>query len=203
VASAPLLLVVPPGAGHDGAAGFVAATRAQGDRLAYGMSGVGASPHLAMTLLARAAGFAPTEVVFRGDPEIFAALLSGQIGAAFVLAPTAIALVREGRLAALGTTSGARLPALPAVPTMAEAGWPEVTLASWWGLVAPRGTPAPVVERLAASVRPALGAPGFGARLAAAGAEVLDLGPAPFAAFMAEERRRLLAIYAAMGLGAG
>lgn len=202
VASAPLLLVVPPGGPHD-LAGFVAAARAAGDRLAYGMSGVGASPHLAMALLARAAGFAPTEVVFRGDPEIFTGLLSGQVGAAFALAPTALALVREGSLRALGATSRARLPALPEVPTMAEAGWPDVTLASWWGLVAPRGTPPGAVERIAAALRPALAAPGFGGRLAAAGAEVLDLGPAPFAAFIAEERRRLLAIYAGLGIGAG
>lgn len=200
MAAAPLALVADPALGLRSVADFLALARERGDRLAYGMSGLGASPHLAMALLARTAGIAPTAVAFRGDPEIFTALLSSQVSAAFVLAPTAVALVREGRLTGLGVTSGARLPALPEVPTMAEAGLPEVTLASWWGLVAPRGTPEPVIASLEQAVRPALAAQGFVARLHATGAEVLDLGPAELGAFIARERTRLLTLFAELGL---
>ena len=200
LAAAPLVLVTDPALGLRDLDGFVALARARGDALAYGMSGPGASPHMAMALLARAAGIAPTGVAYRGDPEIFTALLSGQVAAAFVLAPTAVPLVREGRLTALAVTAEARLPALPAVPTAAEAGWPEVAIASWWGLAAPRGTPAAEVARLAAVARAGLASPGFGARLAEGGAVVLDLGPEAFGAFIGRERARLLALAAELGV---
>jgi tripartite-type tricarboxylate transporter receptor subunit TctC len=203
MASSPLVLVVPPSLGTPDLAALVAEARSRGDRFAYGMSGIGASPHLAMALLARAGGFAPTAVPFRGDPEIFTALLGGQIQAAFVLAPTAIPLIREGRLRALAVTSRERLSALPAVPTSAEAAQPDVLLSSWWGLVAPRGTPSAAVARLSGAARATLAAPGFGRRLNEVGALVMDLGPEEFGHLIRQERERLLALYAALGLVPG
>lgn len=82
---------------------------------------------------------------------------------------------------------------------MAEAGLPEVTLASWWGLVAPRGTPEPAIASLEQAVRPVLAGASFAARLHATGAEVLDLGPADFAAFIGRERARLLRLFSELG----
>jgi tripartite-type tricarboxylate transporter receptor subunit TctC len=200
MASAPLILVVAPQLGVRDLDGFLALARARGDALAYGMSGVGASPHLAMTRLAREAGITPTAVTFRGDPEIFTALLSGQVQAAFVLAPTAVPLVREGKLLGLGVTAPRRLPLLPELPTIAEAGQPAVELASWWGLVAPRGTSPEIVRRLAAAMEPALAAPLLQARLGAVGAEALTLGPEAFGRFMHSERARLADLYETLGL---
>jgi tripartite-type tricarboxylate transporter receptor subunit TctC len=202
VASAPLVLVVPAALGVRDLAGFLQLARERGEKLAYGMSGVGASPHLAMALLARAAGISPTAVSFRGDPDILAALLSGHLQAAFALAPTAASLVRDGQLLGLGVTAPARLPLLPETPTMAEAGQPDVSLASWWALVAPRGTPPGVVDRLADSVAPLLASPLLKSRLSAVGAETLDMGPAPLGVFIRAERERLGALYAALGLTA-
>jgi tripartite-type tricarboxylate transporter receptor subunit TctC len=200
LAAAPLVLVTNPALGLRTVDEFVTLARARGEALAYGTSGPGASPHMAMATLARAAGISPTAVAYRGDPEIFTAILSGQVAAAFVLAPTAVPLAREGRLTALAVTAGARLPALPQVPTTAEAGWPDVTITSWWGLVAPRSTPSAEIERLSAAARAATAAPGFGARLAEGGAVVLDLGPAEFGAFIARERARLLRLAAELDL---
>jgi len=203
IVAAPLVLVADPGLGLRDASSLVELGRARGDRLAYGMSGIGANPHLAMAMFARRTGIAPTAVPFRGDPEIFTALLSRQVGMAFALAPTAIPLVRDDRLQALGVTAAQRMPALPDVPTMAESGWPEVTLSSWWALVAPARTAPPALQLLRSAARAALTAPEFQDRMAASGAQVVDLGPDGFAPFALAERSRLLGLYRELGLTAG
>jgi tripartite-type tricarboxylate transporter receptor subunit TctC len=198
VASAPLVLLANPALGLRSAADFVA--HARGREVAYGMSGVGASPHLAMEVFARRAGFSATAVPFRGDPEILPAILSGQVAGAFALAPTAVPLAREGRLTPLAVTAPARLAALPGVPTMAEQGWPDATLASWWGLVGPKGIAPAEAARLGAAARGALSAAAVADRLGETGVVPLDLGPEEFGAFALRERARLLALYEELGL---
>ena len=113
--------------------------------------------------------------------------------------PAAIEHIRGGRLRALGVTSLARNPALPAVPTLAESGLPDFDATSWFGLFAPRGTPEAVVALLHREVSSALASDTVRQRLAELGAEPRPMDPAGFGAFVAAERERWAAAVKASG----
>ena len=133
-------------------ADLVAAARAQPDALNFGSSGVGSSLHLGMELFMAKAGIRMTHVPFSGGGPLLQALLAGTVEVSLDVAATTSALIREGRIRALATTAPARLPDFPDLPTLAES-YPGAELASWHGLAAPAGTPAPILARLAAETQ--------------------------------------------------
>lgn len=199
-ATVPLVLVVPPSLGVRDLAGFLRLARERGDRLAYGHSGIIASPNLCMSLLMEATGITPTAVTYRGDPETITGLLSGAVQTGYVFLGGAVPHLREGRLVGLGITSEAREPGFPDLPTMAELGLPQVTFSGWWALAVARATPAEVRERLAAAVRETRRDETVRARLAAVGARPFDLDGDALLGFVARERERMTALYRRIGV---
>lgn len=200
VAEAPPVLCVPRALGIASLAGFVALLRQRGEALSYALSGPGTSSQINFALLMQATGTRATAAGYRGDPDMLVDLLAGRVQAVFLSVQTALAHVRDGSLVALGIAGAARSPVLPEVPSMAEAGLPTVAYVPWWGVAAPRGTPAAVIERLEAVIRPVVTSAAFRDRVRSFGAEPRDMGRDAFAALVAEERHRLAAVAATADL---
>jgi tripartite-type tricarboxylate transporter receptor subunit TctC len=145
--------------------------------MAYGTAGVGSTHHLAGELLAKMAGAPMLHVPYRGDAASLTALLGGDIP--FIVAPPTAVMsnILAGKLRAIATTGPQRWPGLPNVPTVAEQGVPGYDVRSWAGLMAPAGTPRPIVERLQAETQRALQAAAVRQRLEEMGGEARGSTP--------------------------
>ena len=189
LAVTPALLLVNPQKLPDvrSVADLVAAARARPEALNYGSSGVGSSLHLGMELFLAKAGVRMTHVPFTGGGPLLQALLAGTIDVSLDVAATTAALIREGRIRALATTAPVRMPAYPELPALNET-FPGAELASWHGLAAPAGTPAPILARLAAETQTFLRAPETAERYRANFLEMpQQTTPEAFSAFIARE----------------
>lgn len=175
---APLALVVPAQAAWRDVAALVAAGKAQADDISFGSAGNGTAVHMAGEQFRQAAGFRYLHVPYRGGGPMITDLLAGRVQMAFGTVPAIAEHVRAGRLRALAITGGARSPLLPEVPSMAEAGLPQVDAALINALIGPAGLPAPVVERLAEASRAAVTGNAIRARLAELGFEAVGSTPA-------------------------
>jgi tripartite-type tricarboxylate transporter receptor subunit TctC len=138
-------------------------------------------------MIKHATGTDIVAVPFRGDAQINAALIAGEVEVAVVPLATAVPLINDGRLRALGLTGGKRSPTVPDVPTMAEAGVPGFASTSWQGWFMAAETPGPIVERIQQEVAKALALPDMRPRLAAMAYEGIGSTPAEFAAFYKAE----------------
>ena len=148
VALSPNVLVVDPKLGVSTVKEFIAYVKARPGQLNYGSVGNGSASHLTMELLKMRSGMDIVHVPYPGSPQVNTAIVSGQIQAGFVVPATAMALAQAGRLKALAVTSSVRSVVVPELPTVAEAGFPGFESSAWIGMVAPAGTPRPVIERL-------------------------------------------------------
>jgi len=146
IAVSPLVLAVPA---STSSAGFFDAARASGDRWNYGTPGVGTVAHLGMELLKTRAGIAPVHVPYPGNPQVMAAMLSGQIQMALLPPGLALAQVRGGTLRAMGVTSRGRSSVAPELPSLAELGVRDMQLEIWNAVAAPNSLPKVHVNRLA------------------------------------------------------
>jgi tripartite-type tricarboxylate transporter receptor subunit TctC len=126
---------------------FIELVRAQPGKLNFGSAGMGSAPHLAMELFMRAAGIDMVHVPYQGSGPAMTDLMGGRIQAAMDNV-AAVPLVKAGKLRALAITGRTRSAALPDVPTFAEAGLPSYDVTGAWGLIAPAGVPAPIVDKL-------------------------------------------------------
>ena len=168
-------------------ADLVAAARARPEAINFGSSGVGSSLHLGMELFMAKAGMRMTHVPFTGGGPLLQALLAGTVEVSLDVAATTSALIREGRLRALATTAPTRMPSFPDLPALNET-YPGAELASWHGLAAPAGMPAPVVARLAAETQAFLGSAETAERFRAQFLEMpQQTTPEAFRDFMARE----------------
>ncbi|NGM20252.1 tripartite tricarboxylate transporter substrate binding protein [Roseomonas stagni] len=168
-------------------ADLVAAAKARPEALNYGSSGVGSSLHLGVELFMAKAGIRMTHVPFNGGGPLLQALVAGTIDLSFDVAATTAQLLREGRLRALATTAPARMPDYPDLPALNES-YPGAELASWHGLAAPAGTPAPILARLAQETQVFLRSAETAARYKQLFLEMpQQTEPEVFAAFMARE----------------
>ena len=138
--------------------------------ITYGSPGVGTTPHLSGALFAGRTGLEATHVPFRGAAQTIPAMLSGDLDFALDNLASYVPVIQEGRMRALAVTSAERWPTLPDVPTMAEAGVPNMVLTSWQGFVFPAGTPRAVVERLSGALRGIANEQAFKERVLNAGA---------------------------------
>lgn len=168
---------------------LVAAARAAPGAIAYGSFGVGSLSHLSAEVLAAAAGVQFLHVPYPGAAPMMTDLTAGRVGFGFPGAPLAVPAARGGRLRALAVTTPRRIAALPDVPTMVELGYPDLDAPSWFGLVAPSATPAPVLARLRAEMAALNADAGYREALAAQTAEPLPLTPEQADALLARERR--------------
>lgn len=196
----PQVLITSPNLPVDDLAGFVAYAKARPGRLSYGSSGNATGSHLASVLFLREAGIDLSHVPYRGGSAAMQDVLAGNVSFAFATVNSATALILDNRLKALAAASETRVPSLPAVPTMAEAGYPAVVLDEWNGMFAPPGTPRRVVDRLHAAVRHGLAAPAVRDRFAAIGATAVGSDPDEFASFVAQRRDAMERLVRASGV---
>ena len=152
VATSPNVLVVEPSLGAATLAEFVRVAKARTGQLNYGSVGNGSASHLAMELFLRRAGLSLVHVPYQGFPQIVNALLGGQIQASFMVPGIAMGQVRAGKLKALGVTTLGRVASMPDMPTFAEQGYPGFEAISWQAILAPAGTPTPIIERLSSEL---------------------------------------------------
>jgi tripartite-type tricarboxylate transporter receptor subunit TctC len=139
------------------AAELIAAAKAVPGKIDYGSGGPGSPQHLAMAMFASSAGISLTHVPYKGATQAATDVAAGQIPVGFQGLGTVAALVRGGQLRLIGVSTPNRLPQFPEVPTIAESGLPGFTFNSWFAILAPAGTPKPIIARLNAEVQKALG----------------------------------------------
>ena len=185
-ATAPNILIVNPSLPVKTTAELIALAKQKPGVLNYGTPGIGTSPHLCMELMKYMAGIDVQHVPYRGTAAVVTDVMSGQIAVAFATALTAKPQVDSGRVRALAVSGPRRVGAMPNVPPVGDA-VPGYEAMQWYGLLAPAGTPAPVIERLNAEAKKALVSEEMKKRLAADGAEPLSSTPAEFAAFIGRE----------------
>jgi tripartite-type tricarboxylate transporter receptor subunit TctC len=143
----------------------------------YGSVGNGSSQHLAGAFFEQLSGAQMTHVPYRVTAQLVSDLIAGQVPVSFQLLPNVIGQLKAGQVRALAVASDKRLPALPDVPTAAEAGIPGYHSAAWFAFLAPRGTPKPIVDKLHREVVGAMGDPAVRTRFADFGAEPLASSP--------------------------
>jgi tripartite-type tricarboxylate transporter receptor subunit TctC len=181
VATIPVTLVVHPSVAANNARELVAVMKAAGAPMQYASSGNGAIPHLAGELFQLSQGVKLVHVPYKGAPLAMSDLLSGRVQLMFDNLPTVLAHIRSGKLRALAVAGAKRAKALPDLPTLAEAGVPNVEVGSWFGVLAPAATPDAIVATLTREIGKALAADDAKARLEAMGAEPAYLAPDEFA----------------------
>jgi len=198
----PVILVVNNDVPAKTARDFAALARSQPGKLAVGHAGVGTPAHLAGELFKSVNGVDVQQVAYRGIPALLPDLLAGRISAAFPNISVVLQLVQDGKLRALAVTSRRRATVVPDVPTMSEAGLPAIDADAWFGLMAPTGTPAPVIERLHRESVRILGQSDVRKRLADLGMAVVANSPAEFGALITSDTARWAKVIKAAGIKA-
>jgi tripartite-type tricarboxylate transporter receptor subunit TctC len=186
----PGVLVVHPSLPVNSVAELVAHVRERPGKVNYASSGNGSGQHLFMALFASMADVKLTHVPYRGSGQATTDLLAGTVPLAMPGTAGMVAHIKSGRLKALATTGEKRSSQLPAVPTLAESGYPGYAAYVWLGLLAPKGTPPAIVERLHREVVAALAVPEVKAHFDNAGVEIVGSTPAEFDAYFRAERER-------------
>jgi tripartite-type tricarboxylate transporter receptor subunit TctC len=189
IAQSPNLIVVPASLGTPTLADFVALAKAK-PGLPTPVTGPGSSQAVARAMFAKAADIQLLDVAYKGGVSFITDLLAGTLAMSVSPMNVVSKLVQEGQLIALANTAEQRSAVLPAVPTVAEAGYPEATSVSFFGFHAPAGTPEPVLRKLAAAVKAATDDPEVQSKVAALGAEVAFLDTTGYQDFLAGERSK-------------
>ena len=169
---------------------LVAYAKERPGELDYASSGNGSGQHLFAALLASMTGIKLNHVPYRGSAQATADLLGGQVMMSIPGTAGMVGHIKTGKLRALAVTGATRSPQLPDVPTVMEAGVPGYEAYVWMGLLAPKGTPAAIVDRIQREVIAALAVPQVKNTLAAAGIEIVGSTPAEFGMFFGEEKER-------------
>jgi tripartite-type tricarboxylate transporter receptor subunit TctC len=181
------VLVVNPKVEAHSVAELIALAKAQPGKLNFASGGVGTTPHMAGELFRLTAGINVVHVAYRGEAPAINDLLGGQIPMMFSNLSAVIGQVRAGALRALAVASPQRSPTAPDIPTLAEQGLPGCEVETWFGVVAPAGTPKPVVDRLNAALRRVLALPDTQARLAGLGMSAAADSPEEFDGYIKAE----------------
>jgi tripartite-type tricarboxylate transporter receptor subunit TctC len=181
LASAPVILVTHPSVPATSIREFVALARSRPGELNYASGGNGSSTHLGGELLKLVAGIDVVHIPYKGTGPAMNDLIGGHVDAMFSGISSALPHVEAGKLHALAVTGDARSPAVPAVPTFGEAGLAGVTASTYWGVLAPAGTPKPIIDRLAAAFASAMRDPEVVARIEQLGYAPIGGGPADYA----------------------
>ena len=196
--SFPQVVIVNPASPIRSIPELIAAARAQPDRVTHGSSGQGTTSHLVMELIKGAAGLKMTHVAYRGGAPVLQAVAAGEVQTGVEGIPSLLGQVRGGTLRALAVTSAARSPQLPDVPAVSEF-LPGFDASAWIVLLAPAGTPAPIVAKASAEMRRALLEPAVREQLEAQGATVVGSTPPDAAAFLQTESRKFRSAVEASG----
>ncbi len=187
IASVPNVLVVHPAIAVKNVAELIQYAKAHPGTLNYSSPGNGSGAHLAGELFKSMAGIDIVHIPFNGIAPAVGAVVGGQVQMMFAGAPAALPQVKAGRLVALGVASPRRIAAAPEVPTLAESGLPGFDVTSWYGIVAPAGTPHDSIAKLQTEIGGALTQADVRERLAALGADPIGNTPAEFATMIKAE----------------
>ncbi len=190
VAELPLVLVVNPSTSAKTTAELIALAKTKPGELTYSTSGNGSSMHLAAALFENQAGLKFTHVPYKGGGPAIQDLIGGHVSMSFATVLETSGQIKSGKLRAIAVTSDKRSPALPDVPTAAESGLPGYNSISWIGLLAPAGTPQPIVDKIAADVNAVLTEPATRQQFIDQGAIPVGSTPAQFKALIDADRAR-------------
>ena len=191
LASAPLVLVVHPSVPADSVKAFVALARSKPGQLNYASNGNGSSSHLAAVMFDSMTGVDMVHVPYKGLSPALADLLSGRVQVMFSSVVAILPHIKAEKLRGLAVTGSRRLPSMPNLPTIAESGLPGYEASSWYGVLAPAGTPREIVARLNSELVKVLDQPEVRGSLLAEGAEPIGGTPEQFAAHIRSEKERL------------
>lgn len=187
VAETAQVLVVHPSVPASNIKEFIALAKSRPGQLHYSSAGNGSQPHLAAELFKTMTGTQLVHVPYKGAPPAMTDLIAGHVALSFATSPTAVPNVKAGRVKALGVSSTNRIPSLPDVPTIAEAGVPGYEASGFFGLVGPAGMVQPVLEKIHAAVVRIVKDPAMRKTLGEQGYEPVTSTPAEYAAFIRME----------------
>ncbi len=189
-ATVPVMLVVHPSINVSSLKELIALAKSKPGEVLYASSGVATTPHLAAALLNAQAGIEMRHVPYQGAPPAVTDLLAGRTQVMFSSAATVWPHVQAGKLRALAWAAPKRAPIAPDLPTVAELGMPDLDASIWFGLMAPRGTPKPVVDRIGRELNAALKSPELQASLSKQGYVPLGGAPDDFTRYIAAEMKK-------------
>ncbi|RJP64764.1 MAG: tripartite tricarboxylate transporter substrate binding protein [Comamonadaceae bacterium] len=190
LAKTPNVLVTNPGTGIKTVAELIARAKGKPDSLSYASPGVGSGLHLAGELFKSQADVDILHIAYKGTPPAINDVIGGTVPLMFSNLPTVLPHIRSGKLVALAVTDSARTPTAPEIPTLAELGVPGVVVPSWYGLLAPAGTPADVVAQLARDAAAILAEPAVRERLQGQGLSAWDIQTTAFDKHIRDETVR-------------
>jgi tripartite-type tricarboxylate transporter receptor subunit TctC len=199
LASMPNVLIVKGDSPHRTVQELIAFIRANPEKAVFSSAGTGTSSHLSGVLFGLRIGVETTHVPYRGTAPSMAAVLNGEVLFAIDNAPASRQQVLAGMLRALAVSTAERASTMPELPSLEEQGVKDFDVASWYGIVAPAGTPRPIVDRMGAELVAALNDPGLAQRYRDFGAEPKPLGPAEYDAYMRAEAAKWAPIVRASG----
>jgi tripartite-type tricarboxylate transporter receptor subunit TctC len=200
LATGAIVMVVDPKLDVHSVADFTALAKSKPGQILFGSVGPGSLPDLCGELYAQRAGVKLVQVPYPGSPQVVTDLMAGRVAMNFAIASSVLGQITAGQVRPLAIAADKRSDLLPNVPTMAEAGIADFYTPLWFGLVAPVGTPRPVIERLGAAAQKAMHEPDAIDLLHKQGFEPEDLGPDQFGAFIKSEITRWSAVVQAAGL---
>jgi tripartite-type tricarboxylate transporter receptor subunit TctC len=200
VTTAPVILVVHPSLGVSSVQELIALAKEKPGQILYASTGVGAAPHLAGELFNARTGIKTVHVPYQGSPQAVTDLLAGRTSMMFSPASAVMPHIKAGTLKALASAAAKRPSVAPDLPTMAEAGVPDFDTSIWFGLMAPVGTPQPVIDKLTHAVNEALNADEVAASYRTQGFDRLGGGPEDFARTIATDVERWTVAARAAGL---
>ena len=190
LAQVPLVLVVPANSPIKSVKDLVEYAKANPGKVNFGSAGSASAQHLAGESFKIAAGIQMQHIPYKGSAPALTDLAGGQLQLMFDSMPSATPMINSGKLRAIAVTTTTRAKARPDLPTIAESGFPGFDISTWYAYWAPKGTPADVVEKLAASAAQALKNPEVIAKYEAMGAEPVGSTPAQFAAYVESEAKK-------------
>jgi tripartite-type tricarboxylate transporter receptor subunit TctC len=190
VGAVPNVLVVSNSVPADSVQGLVKLAKQEPGKLNYATSGAGSTQHIAAEMFKDAAGVDLVHVPYKGSGPALIDLVGGQVQLSFDTMPSVIGQIRNNKVRALAVTTPKRNPQLPNVPTLAEAGVPNIEMSAWYGIYMPAATPKAVQDKVHAAVNQVLAMPETKTRLDAIGAEITPMTQAQFAQFHAAEYKR-------------
>jgi tripartite-type tricarboxylate transporter receptor subunit TctC len=187
VTAVPSVLIVHPSSPYKSIADLVAAAKQSPGKLNYSSGGAGTSEHLGSEMFKFFCGVDVTHIPYKGGAPAMADLMGGQVTMMFSNRIGALPHIRSGKLRALGVADSVRSPQLPDVPTFAEAGYPNLKVLVWSGIMAPAGTPAAIVNRLHGAITESMQAPDMRTQMDEMGVTIASGGPAQFGEFLKRE----------------
>jgi tripartite-type tricarboxylate transporter receptor subunit TctC len=190
IATSALVVLVHPSVPAKAVSELIALAKQEPGKLAFASAGVGSGIHLGAELFASMAGIKLTHIPYKGSAPALTDLLGGHVQIYFSSLPPAIGLVQDGKVRALAVTGPERSKIFPALPTVSESGLPGYAAVLHYGIVAPAGTPKPVVAKLAAALRAAIASPDVASKIATDGAEIMGMTPEEYAADIDREEAK-------------